>query len=119
MARQVFRVLPDAPDEGRSASRQPGQPQEVQPRHLRNTLLMHRSTLVIERIDLQPAEIEGVARRPHDGGYAGVREIHPADRIDDAGGIRRSEERRVGKECRAGWWACQYKQKRRRRAWYG
>src|SRR5437016_12067060 len=88
MARQVFRVLPDAPDEGGSPSRQPGQPQEVQPRHLRNTLLMHRPALLIERIDLQPAEIEGVARRPHDRGYAGVREMDLANRIDDACGIR-------------------------------
>src|SRR5205814_9775530 len=73
---------------GGSPSRQPGQPQEVQPRHLRNTLLMHRSTLVIERIDLQPAEIEGVARRPHNRGYAGVREMDLANRIDDACGMR-------------------------------
>ena len=71
MARQVFGIVPDTPDERGSPSRQPGQPQEVKPRHARNAALMHRAAPVIEGVDLHPAEIEGIARRPDDRVDAG------------------------------------------------
>src|SRR5438552_16906698 len=39
-------------------------------------------------------------------------EVHAAD---ERGRGRRSEERRVGKECRARWWRCRYKKKEKKK----
>src|SRR6266508_6577301 len=49
-------------------------------------------------------DIDGIVelRRPDDGQEAGLQEV--VDHVPAAGGQLRSEERRVGKECRARWW---------------
>ena len=70
MVRQMRRVVFDTKDEARRPSGQPAQPKEVQPGHIGYAAPMHRRAAFVESVDLQPAEIERVPRRPDDSGYS-------------------------------------------------
>jgi len=94
MVRQMRRVAFDAEDEGRRPSRQPAQPKEVEPGHIGDAAPMHRRAAFVERVDLQPAEIERVSRRPDDGGYSGLVEVELKDGVGDACRLRFDRSRR-------------------------
>ena len=50
--------------------------------------MVFRAALLVECVDLEPAVVERVARRPDDGGDAGFRQVELEDRVFDAFGIR-------------------------------
>src|SRR6185437_230670 len=54
----VLRVVPHTPDERGATAREPRQAEEIDAWLLRNAALMFRLALFIERIDLQPGEID-------------------------------------------------------------
>lgn len=68
MVRQIHDIVPNAIDEGRPPPRQPCQAQEVDPGLGCNTALVLWLAVFIERVDLQPTEINGLTRGPDDCG---------------------------------------------------
>jgi hypothetical protein len=75
MVRQMRRVVFDTKDEARGPSGQPAQSQEVQPGHIGYATPMDRCTAFVKSVDLQPAKIERVPRRPDDSGYSGFAKV--------------------------------------------
>src|SRR5207302_9488144 len=64
--RNMLGVMPDAPTESRSPSRLPRKSQEINPGFGGNAALMLRAPSILECIDLEPAVVRAVARRPDD-----------------------------------------------------
>ena len=88
MVGDVFRVVPYAPDEAGAAAREPGQPEEVDASLTRHPALVPRAAVLAEGVDLEPAELGGVAGRPDDRRDAGGGVVEFAERVGDAPGIR-------------------------------
>ena len=65
---QIPRILPDAPDKGRAAHRQPWQAKEIDPLLGCHTAVMNRLAIVIEHIGFQPVESLAVPGGPDDVG---------------------------------------------------
>src|SRR5262245_4446266 len=86
--RKMLRIMPDAPDEARSAPGLPGKPQEIDPGFNGNTPMMPRPALLIEGIYLDPAVVGTVSGRPDDGCDAGLHEVKRQDRIAHTVGPR-------------------------------
>ena len=61
---QIARILPDAPDKGRAAHRQPWQAKEIDPLLGRHTAVMKRLAIAIEHIGFQPVESLAVPGGP-------------------------------------------------------
>src|SRR5262245_18730348 len=72
---EVFRVVPDAPDEARPAPRQPRQAEEVDAGLAGHAALVPWPAVLVEGIDLQPGEVGGIAGRPDDRRDAGRGEV--------------------------------------------
>src|SRR5690349_639232 len=72
--------MPDAPDEARPAPRQPRQAEEVDAGLAGHTALVPWPAVPVEGIDLQPAEIGGVAGHPDDRRDAGSSEVESGKR---------------------------------------
>src|SRR5262249_60724076 len=72
---EVFRVVPDAPDEARPAPRQPRQAEEVDAGLAGHAALVPWPAVLVEGIDLQPGEVGGIAGRPDDRRDAGRSEV--------------------------------------------
>src|SRR5690349_4488664 len=62
----VLRVVPDAPDEARSAPREPRQADEVDAGLARQAAPLPRPAALVERVDLQPAVVDPEAGGPDD-----------------------------------------------------
>src|SRR5262245_62086118 len=86
--RQMFGVVPDAPDEAGSPSRLPRQSQEIDPGLDRNTALMLRPTPLVECGDLQPAIVGSKTCRPDDRSYSDLRQIQLENWIRHARRVR-------------------------------
>ncbi len=82
------RIVPDAPDEARTAARLPGEAEEIHARLRRHAALVPGLALVVEGIDLQPAVVEGEARRPDDGRDACLGDVERQDRLANARRVR-------------------------------
>jgi DNA-binding MarR family transcriptional regulator len=68
--RQPLAVLPGPPDEGRPPAGQPGQAHKVKARHLGHAVLVARATVLLEDVQIDPAEIQLEPRGPDDAGDA-------------------------------------------------
>src|SRR3984957_20722659 len=68
MVRNMFGIVPNAPDETGATTRQPRQTQKIDARFGRNAALMPRLTLCIQSVDIQPTVVNGIARCPYDRG---------------------------------------------------
>ena len=79
--------MPDAPDKGGPAPREPRQAEEIDARLRRYAAVMLWPLCVIEGVDLQPAIVGGVARRPDDGADPGLGQIETEQRVGNAGRI--------------------------------
>lgn len=77
-------VMPDAPDERRASSRQPGQADEIQARFAGNAALMPRLAVGPEGVDLQPAVVHRIAGGPDDAGHPGGDQVQLQDRLGQA-----------------------------------
>src|SRR5580658_7282341 len=84
MVRQVFGIMPDAPNERGSPSRLPWQSQKVDPRLSCNAALMRGLAIVVERGNLQPAVVNGKACCPDDRGYSRLLEIQLENELSHA-----------------------------------
>src|SRR5690348_8594711 len=82
--RNMLGVMPDTPDESRSPSRLPRKPQEIDSGFRGNAALMFRAPLVVECIDLEPAVVRAVARRPEDRLHPGISQIQAEQRVGHA-----------------------------------
>ena len=61
---EVLRVVPNSPDEARTATRQPRQPEEIHAGNRCNATLLDRvAALVEDSLDLQPGVVDSEAGR--------------------------------------------------------
>src|SRR5690349_2706984 len=79
----MLRVVPHAPDKSGAATRQPRKPKKIDARLFRYTTLMLRLAFVVEGIDLQPVEIDGIAGRPDNRRHACLDQIEFENGMDD------------------------------------
>ncbi|SUC74120.1 Uncharacterised protein [Pseudomonas aeruginosa] len=89
----MARVVPDAPDERGAAPRQPGQADEIHAGFAGHTTLVARLAVAVEGIDLQPAEVDGIAGGPDDAAHPGLGQVQFEDRIGHALRVRQPAAR--------------------------
>ncbi|MEZ5722053.1 MAG: hypothetical protein R3D59_10630 [Paracoccaceae bacterium] len=79
MVGDEFRIVPDAPDEGRAAARDCQEAEEVDPGSVETPRRRGRAVVCVEGGDVEPAEVEPEAGGPDDGRDAGGGEVEAAD----------------------------------------